>query len=285
MNELKTHDQFLVFDENMNRVNPPDIVFSKMAVPSIPFSNEEEGGEDGILPVFMGATIEQRSISVEIKAFSQDIPDYYLLQSRIRALFPYGKVFYLVREHEQGKRYKVVLSEGFEFDRVNPMYDKVELSFKTVDLPYGESIGTTQDIEQNGIDDEGGFWGFEMGLLSKDESLQYTFTEKEFSVYNAGNVAVSPLMQDLVITVDNFSDNTKELEITNKTTGQTFAYEDKLDSSKTLKLDGPLVTVNELQELRNTNKEFIDIAPGWNTFEIEGPKRFTIAFDFRFYYK
>ncbi|PEW97601.1 phage tail protein, partial [Bacillus cereus] len=55
--------------------------------------------------------------------------------------------------------------------------------------------------------------------------------------------------------------------------------------SDTIVYDGPNIRRNGLEFLRNTKKDFIELAPGWNTLEVFNCTSATLEFDFRFYYK
>src|SRR5699024_4778667 len=58
-----------------------------------------------------------------------------------------------------GKRYKVRLKDSFDVDQ-SLEYGEGELAFKTTDLPFAESIGTTQDIDKNGLTYNDGLWSY-----------------------------------------------------------------------------------------------------------------------------
>src|SRR5699024_339418 len=109
-------------------------------------------------------------------------------------------------------------------------------------------------------------------------SQKYQHRGKTFEIYNAGDVEVHPFEQYLSITVDNVA---KGYRLLNKTTGEVFEY--KGDSTGKLLLNGPNITLNGLQALRDTNKQYITLAKGWNTFRQNQSRK--VEFDFRYYYK
>lgn len=112
-----------------------------------------------------------------------------------------------------------------------------------------------------------------------DELQKYRFTERNFTVWNAGNVKVQPEFMYLKITV---TGTNGELEIRNKATGQVFTVE--TDFGGDLILDGMNYELNGVNVFRDTNKKRISIVPRENKFEIVG--EFTdITIDFKFYYK
>src|SRR5690625_770305 len=176
-----------------------------------------------------------------------------------------------------GKRYKVRLASSFDIEQVY-RYGFGELVFETTDLPFAESIGTTLDIEGNGISANDELWGFGMGLQSVAETLKYIHDTRTSRVYNAGNTAIHPFQQDLLIMLNCIFNEGYELK--NRTTGDTFRV--VKDMHGTIVLDGAEVVNNGLQALRNTNRQFISLAPGWNDFEQSSNNY--LVFSFRFYY-
>ena len=183
-----------------------------------------------------------------------------------------------------GKRYLVRLQNTFDIEQVENDGEG-ELNFETTELPYAESIGTTQDIQRNGINANDELWGFGMGLIADDESLIYTHTGTSFRIFNAGNVAVHPYEQTLKITIDNVRGSSSYLQLRNNTTGDAFRTTEAVSGSQTIVLDGPNVTSNGTQYYRKTNRQFITLAPGWNDFTITDASSARVAFDFPFYYK
>src|SRR5690625_931428 len=187
------------------------------------------------------------------------------------------------REHDYdnyfvgGKRYKVRLASSFDIEQVY-RYGFGELVFETTDLPFAESIGTTADIDREGISDISELWGFGMGLISDDESLRYTHSTSAFKIYNAGNVEVNPFEHELKIAIEGVS-NGYELE--NLTTGDVFKVTESMSGN--LVIDGATVTHNGLQAFRKTNRRYITLAPGWNY--IRQNRAVKTSWDFRFYYK
>src|SRR5699024_3487249 len=185
-------------------------------------------------------------------------------------------------EYVGGKRYKVRVTGAYNLEQMR-IYGFGEIMLETVDLPFAESIKTTADIDKNGLR-YGDGWSYGMGLLYDDESHKYTHTGTSFRIYNAGNVPVHPFEQDLKITISNVTGSTNHLEIKNITNGTTFRVTEAVSSGQTIVLDGPNITSNDLQYLRKTNRQFIELDAGWNEFEIDGATNAEVNFDFRFYY-
>lgn len=271
------------YDLDMNEIDTHDLVVTNLEIPSIPFSNQWSNIE-GVPPVLLGADIQQRPINATVELISHDYLDYNLLRDYLYGLFGMNKPFYVVDKRQKGKRYKVVLESGFSPTRHNAINGTAVVPFMTLS-PYAESIGTTQDIQLNGITADSELWGYGMGLLAEDDSLKYIHTANAFSIYNAGNVAIHPFQQELTITMTAPSAVTTNsyLEFKNLTNGTTFRFNEQIFPNDEIVLDGPVITKNGLQALRDTNKQFIQLSPGWNHFEKN--VNVTVEFDFRFYYE
>lgn len=168
---MKSYKVALFYDENMNLIETNNLYAVGMDIPSIPFSNSWAGGEDGITLIFQGVNTEQRPITIRFYVEGVDLNDYSLLKSELYETFSYGNPIYIINKKQRGKRYKVILDGSYLPERILPMFGKVEIPFITCELPFAESIGTTQDIHKNGIDANDELWGFGMGLI--DEMSDY----------------------------------------------------------------------------------------------------------------
>src|SRR5699024_4633909 len=144
--------------------------------------------------------------------------------------------------------------------------------------PFAEPIGTTSDIDKNGLRYSDELWSYGMGLSYDEEMHKYTHNARSFRIYNAGNVEVHPFEQELKITIANA---TKGNKLTNTTTGDVFEYTG--DTSGTIVIDGATITVNNLQALRDTNRRYITLQSGFNNFTQNQSRE--VKFDFRYYYK
>src|SRR5690625_533110 len=240
-----------------------------------------------------GADYGSRTISVPFYLRAYDMLDYPLLRDDLFAMIASRESFYTRElrrptefttcddgyddEYVGGKRYLVRLSNVIDLDQQRT-YGFGEMVFETTELPFAESIGTTADIDKHGLLYSQELWSYGMGLSYDEETHKYTHNTNTFRIYNAGNVEVHPFEQDLKITIANA---TKGYKLTNTTTGDVFEYTGA--TGGTIELNGANVTVNSLQAFRDTNKRYISLAPGWNTFTQSQNKK--VAFNFRYYYK
>lgn len=177
-----------------------------------------------------------------------------------------------------GKRYKVRLAGEINIEQTRE-YGFGEIALETTDLPFAESIGTTADIDREGLSAVQAKWGAGMGLFADDGTLKYTHSSTSFRIYNAGNITINPFDYELIIAINNAS---KGYELRNNTTGDVFKVIDDIAQGELI-IDKGTVTVNGLQALRATNKRFITLAPGWNSFTQNQSR--AVAFDTRFYYR
>lgn len=272
----------------MNEIETKDMITTHLHIPSTPFENQWIGGEDGITQRHVGSYAMPKNIEAHIFLKSHDYLDYELLRDYLYGIFGFGKPFYIVSKNQRGKRHKVVLESSFMPERLSNTVGTVVVQFTTCISSYAESIGTTQDIQSNGISANDEQWGFGMGLIADDDSLIYTHKNKSnFKIYNAGNVEVHPFEQDIKVEID-FPDYVyanNHFQLKNITNGSTFRINEQVLPLENYTLDGPNITKNGLNALRLTNKQFIVLDPGWNEFEVTGNTQATISFDFRFYYK
>ena len=241
-----------------------------------------------------GADYGSRTISVPFYLRAYDMHDYPLLRDELFSLVTTKESFYIRElrrpsefttcddgyddEYVGGKRYLVRLSNVINLDQQRT-YGFGEMVFETTELPFAESIGTTAYIDKHGLLYSQELWSYGMGLSYDEETHKYTHNTKTFRIYNAGNVEeLDPFEMDLKITVEGING---PYELKNETTGDVFKYTGS--NSGKLLLDGPNVTLNGLQAFRDTNRRYITLAPGWNTFTQSQNKK--VSFDFRFYYK
>jgi len=259
----------------MTGIKTDNLIVTDLSIPSLNATPNFSGGEDGLMPYFIGHDIGAREIEMSIEIISVDYLDYSLLKNILYSIFPINEPFYIVDKRVPGIRHKVVLNGSFIPERHNPINGTAVIPLLSDKPHYAESTLTTLDINDKlEVDDS---LSFGMGLLTDDESHVYVHETETFRIYNAGNVPVHPFEQMLNITIEGASEN---YTLKNLTTGDEFKYTD--DVTGTLRLQGPNITINNLQALRHTNKEFITLAPGWNEFEQNQPCE--ISFDFRFYY-
>src|SRR5699024_8794883 len=198
-----------------------------------------------------------------------------LLRDEIFNIFRTEESFYLIEKRLRGKRWLVKVADPYAIPQRN-IFGNFEVEFIGL-KGLSESIGTTADIDSNGLRYSDELWSYGMGLLYDNESHRYTHSTRSFEIYNAGNVPIHPFQQELKILILGAGEG---FELRNKTTGDVFRLTDQING--VIVINGANITDNGIQALRKTNRQFITIAPGWNEFTQNGTAR--ISFGFRFYY-
>lgn len=248
--------------------------------------------------IHTGSTYGVRTITVPFYFKGQDLLDVAMIRDKLFEVITSIEPFY-VRELRRleyqngdnlfvgGKRYKVQLSSTFDVDQ-QLKYGFGEMEFETTGLPFAESIGKSSDIQQDGVTSTSGLWGVGMGIITDPASKVYkhnAISGKQFKIYNPGNIPIHPFEQELKIIISNVVGGTAGFMVKNLTNFSTATINIPLSSSDTVIYSGPNIGRNGLEFLRNTKKNFIELAPGWNTFEVFNCTSATLEFDFRFYYK
>ena len=259
-------------------------------------------GIDGRSRLFAGSEDKFRRITLNVKADAYDIHDISHLRNAINELFDgefyirekriktvdvqyespgqkAGELSFGKPEYVNGQQHKVVKVNTIDHEELLTNEFIVEL--ETTDLPYGESVYTTKELNDTGLSALAEKYGLVDGI--DDEQTQYVFTDNTFSVWNAGNVTVEPESMYIYITLGLVT-TSGNLRLTNKTTGETFAF-NKAVTNRNIYLDG--MDINEgtaINALRSTNRQRIKLVPGRNNFEITGATFSQITVSFKFYY-
>ncbi|MBO1583146.1 phage tail domain-containing protein [Bacillus sp. XF8] len=248
--------------------------------------------------IFTGSTFGVRTITVPFYFKAQDLLDVAMIRDKLFEVITSTEPFYIreLRRLEYqngenqfvgGKRYKVMLSSTFDIEQTFK-YGFGELTFETSELPFAESIGKSSDIQRYGVDSTSGLWGIGMGIISEDASHIYehqVVSGQQFKIYNPGSIPVHPFEQELKLVISDVVGSAAGFKIINVTNFSTATINVPLTSKDIVIYSGPNVGRNGLAFLRNTNKDFIELVPGWNTFEVFNCTSATVYFDFRFYYK
>lgn len=270
------------------RLSEYNITVRDFSVSGIPMVTNYWSTEGRSGVVDLGAEYGQREITIPFYTKSSDMVKYAHVRDKLFSLITSREPVY-IREMRtakedapgtdvfvSGKRYLVRISDITSPEQAR-VYGFGELLYETVETPFSESVKTTLQLEKSGVTSD---WTSDMNLINTDEARKYTQTARTFRIYNAGDVAVHPFENFLNITISGGTG--ADIRLKNTTTGDEFRYL-KAINDKTIVLNKALITVNGLRSYRDTNREFISLAPGWNTFEVN--RDVTIKFDFRYYYK
>lgn len=275
---------FTVYDPNMNKINfPAGIKPLDFLVSSIQKERISEQVEGIPGNVNFGFTHAEREITLTFwLTHIHGEHDYHLMQGELNAFFDTFEYIYISSEHLPSRVLRITVDESFVPERITGSYvAKIEIPAKTCGLPYWRTTYTTQDLQiqkYSALRDRYG-WADGIHLDYPD----YTFTSKEFTVWNAGNVPVSYIAKQLYIRV-NYLTTSGNFTIENITTGEKFIYKTSL-SEVHLTVDGANVQRGTFNALRDTNRVFLTLVPGENKFKISNGTFENIQFDFPFLYK
>src|SRR5699024_6889347 len=271
---------FILHDENMDKIDlPKGVIPLDVFISSIGKEREVESIECKSGVIDYGYVYKERDIELKLLLKAKDTQDYRLIRDEVYDIL--DRIYYVSEEYQPGKIYRVAVDVSYIPERYssnNQRFAEVEVGCVTVGPPFSESIGTTQDIEENGLLYSQELWSYGMGLLYEDDAQKYTHRAREFSIYNAGNVAVHPFEQYLRIAIENAVEG---YSLRNTTTGDEFKYTG--NNKGKLVINGANITIKGLQAFRDTNRQYISLAPGWNYFKQSRSKE--VSFDFRYYYK
>ena len=296
---IKNGTSYLVSD---NKLTGTSLEVLSFVVGGIQQNQTFNDGIDGRSRLFAGSEDKFRRITLNVKADAYDIHDISHLRNAINELFDgefyirekriktvdvqyespgqkTGELNFGKLEYVNGQQHKVVKVSATDHEEL--LSNEFVIELETTDLPYGESVYTTKELNDTGLSALAEKYGLVDGI--DDEKTQYVFTDNTFSVWNAGNVTVEPESMYIYITLGLVTTD-GSLKLTNKTTGETFAF-NKAVTSRNIYLDGMnIMEGTAINALRDTNRQRIKLVPGVNNFEITGATFSQITVSFKFYY-
>ncbi|MCG3412220.1 phage tail family protein [Staphylococcus massiliensis] len=195
-------------------------------------------------------------------------------------------------ENSTGIRYLVRLTSATEITQKNhSSYGSGELTFSTCGLPFGESIGTSLDLHDNGLEyTDNPLWSYGMGLSRDPKTRQYRFSKAEDSqngsyyFYYAGNVANDQFNQYQKITFK-FNEDLPQ-GFAWRFNGARYSVFDSTSIKKgdVVEYNAPDITKNGLSIINHTNFVTPSIQVGYNEIKLLTDCDVNIDVDCRFYY-
>lgn len=262
MQEIKSPDGFI----------PLDIFVSSIGKERHTDKVEGMSGE-----VNYGTSYTSRDVELTMWFKAKDTIDYRLLRDELYDYFDSYDYFYVIETNKPTRALKIVIDDSFRDKRITTRVGEITINARTVDNPFWVSLYTTKELNDSGYSALVEKYGLVDGI--HDTYQQYKFTNRNFTIWNAGNETVEPETMYLKITA---TGTNGVLEIRNKTTGDAFKVNAAFGG--TLVVDGMSTMLNGVNVFRDTNKRYLCLASGKNDFEVIG--QFTdITIDFRFYYK
>ena len=269
---------FKLLNPNMQEIKSPDgFIPLDIFVSSIGKERHTDKVEGMPGEVNYGSSYTSRDVELTMWFKAKDTIDYRLLRDELYAYFDSYDYFYVIETNKPTRALKIVIDENIQDKRINTYYGEITINAKTIDNPFWVSLYTTKELNDTGYYVLVEQYGLVDGINS--DNTKYKFTERNFTVWNGGNVTVEPETMYLKITA---TGTNGALEIRNKTTGDVFKVNASFGGD--LVIDGMNTQLNGVNVFRDTNKRYISLASGANDFEVVG--QFTdITIDFRFYYK
>ena len=258
-------------------VKPLDIFVSSISKRR---QTEEFEGRSGTLNY--GYDYGERSVDLSLWLEAHDTIDYRLIRNELYAFFDTHDVFYIEETRVPSRVLKVTIDESYIPERINQTHSSVEISCRTLDSVFWESKYTTLELHDSGYSTTAKKYGLVDNI--DDEKVKYRFTENNFTVYNAGNVAIEPESMYISILFYYCSIPDGKMTVKNMTTGDVLEVNRTTNRSH-IRQDGLVVTVAGVNSFRDTNKRLISLAPGDNEFEITGATYDEARFNFKYLYR
>ena len=271
------NEEFLVSN---NKLTGDALSVSSFILGSVIQNQHFQNGDGMIGRVDYGFDDEYRKAKLIIECSTKYGYDIATLRDAINELF-YGtyviKEMRLTFDNQEPVKYESVGTTSGELDLGKPNYVggkqlkvrnvgeivqsdddlnfEIEIELETVGSPYLEKSYTTQDLTTTKYASTVEKYGLVDGI--NIDYLDYTFTTRNFYLWNASNLVVDPRYMQLKITIEGVT-SSGNFTLESWTTGDRFIYKDALNS-QTIVLDGAKVMVGTVNKLRSTNLSLIHI--------------------------
>ena len=229
---------------------------------------------------------KDRDVSINAMFTAYNTVDWRLKRDSVYSFFRNLGVFYIAEIYQPYKLLKVIVDESYEVDRPVIRWGLLEIPLKIIDTPFKQSLHTTLDIDSEGVrwNDK---WGYGMGLSSDSSQWKYSFDTDagqsyDFKFLNAGTEAVKLIQQKESRIRVEFKVAGSWFEISDGTT--TFRLNKSYVKGDVLVIRGSKIFFNGQNVLQDTNRNFLTVKQGLNTWQTRGSKYYDFSIDFRFLY-
>lgn len=274
---------FTLYDENINEIKyPVGVTPLDILVSSIERERYEEtvNGIPGTIDY--GFDFKDREITLKFQMeHYHDTFDFRLQRDELYNIFSSNNHLYVSDNLVPTRIIKLQVDGQFIPERYGYWYSTLEVTGKSVGLPFWQTKYTTQDIEASGYTAIEEKYGLADGI--NVDYPNYTFDNKIVYVWNGGNVTIDPRNMPLMIKVNNLTSNVN-FTIINETTNEQFVYKKQIYPT-TLTLDGTKVLLGPYNYLRDSNRKFISLKPGLNKLKFLNGEFDNVRIDFPFFYK
>lgn len=274
---------FTLYDENMNEIDyPAGVTPLDFLVSSIERERYEEtvNGIPGTIDY--GFDFKDREITLKFQMeHYHDTFDFRLQRDELYNIFSSNNHLYVSDNLVPTRIIKLQVDGQFIPERYGYWYSTLEVTGKSVGLPFWQTKYTTEKIEAKGYDAIFERFGMADGI--NIDYPNYLFKENAIYIWNGGNVTIDPRNMNFKFELSDVTSD-GNFTIANETTSEKFVYKEAI-ASKKLTIDGTKVLINTTNKLRDSNRKFISLVPGLNKLTISNGTFGYILVDFPFYYK
>lgn len=274
---------FTLYDENMNKINyPVGVTPLDFLVSSVERERYEEtvNGIPGTIDY--GFDFKEREITLKFQMeHYHDTFDFRLQRDEVYNIFSSHNHLYVSDNLVPTRVIKLQVDGQFTPERYGYWYSTLEITGKSIGLPFWKTKYSTQEIQKIGYNAIVEKFGLGDGI--HQDFLNYDFDSTDFTLWNSGNTTIDPRYMISKITVENLTSDIN-FAIINLSTSSEFVFNEPL-VNQTLTLDGSKILVGANNRLRDSNREYIKLKPGENHIRIRNGSFSKIKFDFPFYYK
>lgn len=245
---------------------------------------------------------ETRIITVPFYTYDKYIHNFQNVRDNIYGLF--GDDIIYIREirngeYATGKQYQVYLVDVIELSQQG-RFSTGKLVFETAEIPYGISIKSSSEIQNNGIT-TGDSWSYNMGLELVDGKLPvYKKTLKpteSIKILNAGNVPVdaytSKFWISIKVNLKKGLSNNVRLSLRNQTNDSGLRFDFESDKTReSIFVDGYRFFIND-KKYKNIDGNNLVLDKGLNEIQLIDAgnnneneiESIDITFNFNFLYR
>ncbi|MCO6349645.1 phage tail family protein [Staphylococcus epidermidis] len=219
----------------------------------------EVNGSDGVLQGPMNFVPFNLILRFSYKGM--DYKEYRLAKEKLRQLINRRDPYFVWHSDMPGKKYAVI-PEGVSNENLTSQFGLIEVIYSAY-KGYAESLKDTSEFSWT---DES--WQFEQGIIGSDE-VKYKHNIRYFKIFNGSKDTINPLLRHK-LNINCTLTAPYGFEIVNLTTNDIFEYKKPLKKRNTVSIIGVHPYINNKRVGKDTNYDFITLAPGWNEILIRG---------------
>lgn len=274
---------FSLFDPNFNKLDyPAGVTPLDFLVPSIEKERYTENVKGIPGSINYGFDYKEREITLNFQMeHFHGTHDFRLMRNQLYELLDRHSFLYISDDLLPSLALKVSFDNSYSPERYGYWYSTIEVSAKTIGLPFWRTKYTTQDIQRYGYDAIVEKFGLADNINL--DFLTYTPTTNEFSIWNGSHMTIDPRHFDLSIRLL-YATSKGDVTIENLTTGEKFIFYRQFTNTH-LNIFGSQVLLGNTNWLRESNRKFISLVPGENKIKVSNVEHQGVSFDFPYYFK